>query len=384
MSGRSTLRVGRLAGIPIGIHPLWLLIVGLLTWSLGGTYFPDRDAGLDDGPAYALGLLSALLLFGGVLLHELGHALVARRRGVEIEEIDLWMLGGVARMKGEPRRAGDELAFALAGPAVTAVLVLLAGAARLAIGSGGARWLVALADYQLIVNAMILSFNLLPAFPLDGGRVLRALLWRRSGDQQDATARASAVGHAFGLGMVVLGGLSAMSGAIGGLWLAIIGAFVMVASRAEADALRRRETFAARTVADLMTPSPVVVPGDLTLQEAVVAHVTRALHGAYPVVDADGRVAGILTLAAIRAVPAADRPRRDVTAVMATNPTLLVTPATAVDDVLARPAFLRTGRVVAVDGDGRPVGILSVTDIAREELLSSLLGVDLPAAPRAA
>jgi predicted transcriptional regulator len=128
----------------------------------------------------------------------------------------------------------------------------------------------------------------------------------------------------------------------------------------------------------------VVVPGDLTLQEAVVAHVTRALHGAYPVVDADGRVAGILTLAAIRAVPAADRPRRDVTAVMATDPTLLVTPATAVDDVLARPAFLRTGRVVAVDGDGRPVGILSVTDIAREELLSSLLGVDLPAAPRAA
>ena len=130
---RTTPHVGRLAGVPIGIQPLWLIIVGLLTYTLGNDYFPAQDPGLSSGAAYVLGLLSALTLFAGILLHELGHAVVARRRGVQVEEIDLWLLGGVSRLHGEPKAPGDELRFALAGPAVTAVLLAIAGAARLAL-----------------------------------------------------------------------------------------------------------------------------------------------------------------------------------------------------------------------------------------------------------
>ncbi len=187
-----SIRVGRLAGIPIGIQPLWLAIVAFITWSLGAVYYPDQAPGIAAPLAYALGLLSALLLFASILLHELGHAVVARRHGVEIEEIDLWLLGGVARMSGSPKRAGDELRFALAGPGVTLAIVAVFGAIALALPASAPAALEAIVVYQVIVNATILVFNLLPAFPLDGGRALRALLWGRSGDLVRATKTAAA------------------------------------------------------------------------------------------------------------------------------------------------------------------------------------------------
>jgi Zn-dependent protease len=197
MSMRS-IRVGRLAGIPIGFQPLWLLIVLLIAWSLGTAYYPDTDPGIAPAAAYALGLLSALLLFASILLHELGHSVVARRHGVEIEEIDLWLLGGVARMKGYPRTAGDELRFALAGPAVTLAIALAFGVLAVALPASTPDALRAVVDYQLFINAAILVFNLLPAFPLDGGRVARALIWMRNGDLQRATGAAAAIGRGFG------------------------------------------------------------------------------------------------------------------------------------------------------------------------------------------
>src|SRR5665213_243824 len=132
MPGRS-IRIARIAGIPVGVSPLWLIIVGLITWSLGAGYYPGEVHGITPLESYGLGLASALLLFASILAHEFGHALVARRRGVKIEEIDLWLLGGVARMSGSPKTAGDELRFALAGPAVTAVVAALFGALALAL-----------------------------------------------------------------------------------------------------------------------------------------------------------------------------------------------------------------------------------------------------------
>ena len=146
--GFKSVRIGRLAGIPIGVQPLWLLIVGLITWSLGAVYYPDQVAGIAPVSAYALGLLSALLLFASILLHELGHALVARRNGVEIEEIDLWLLGGVARMAGYPKTAGAELRFAIAGPAVTAVIAALFGAVAVALPGSAPAALRAVVEYQ--------------------------------------------------------------------------------------------------------------------------------------------------------------------------------------------------------------------------------------------
>jgi len=181
MPGRS-LRIGRIAGIPVGVSPLWLVIVGLITWSLGAGYYPEKVHGITPLAAYGLGLASALLLFASILAHEFGHALVARRRGVKIEEIDLWLLGGVARMSGQPKTADDELRFALAGPAVTAVIAGAFEGLALALPGSAPSAVRAVVVYQAQINLLILGFNLVPAFPLDGGRVARALLWRRSGN----------------------------------------------------------------------------------------------------------------------------------------------------------------------------------------------------------
>jgi Zn-dependent protease len=201
MPGRSV-RIARIAGIPVGISPWWLLVVALLTWTLSAGYFPESAPHLAPAASVALALASVLLLFAGILAHEFGHALVARRAGVEIQEIDLWLLGGVARMRNQPKRAGDELRFALAGPAVTAVLAVLFGVVGRALSPTAPEALRAFVSYQAQVNAAILLFNLLPALPLDGGRVARALIWRQTGDLRRATVIAARAGRWVGDGLM--------------------------------------------------------------------------------------------------------------------------------------------------------------------------------------
>ena len=371
---RSTLRIGRLAGVPIGIQPLWLAIVGLITYSLGHDYFPDQDPGLSSTAAYALGLLSALTLFAGILAHELGHAVVARRRGVEVEEIDLWLLGGVSRLHGEPQEPGDELRFALAGPAVTAVLLAIAVALRLALDSVLGDWGRAALDYQVFVNALILGFNLLPAFPLDGGRVARSLLWLRSGDRERATDQAAAIGRAFGIGLVILGVLTFASAGVGGLWLALIGGFLILAGRAEAQQLHIQHALTGITAAELMSAPVMTVAASATVEEAVSRGFAVHLYGALAVVDDGGRAIGLLPLRTVRAVPAARRAAVSVREAMAADPGLLVDPEMLVTELLRRPEFLRVGRAVVVDGDGRPVGIVSITDVQRRIQAEELRG----------
>ena len=239
MPGRSY-RIGRIAGIPVGVSPLWLVIVALFTVALGAGYFPEEVHGISPVVSYALGLASVLLLFASILAHEFGHALVARRRGIEVQEINLWLLGGVSRMRGEAHAPGDELAFALAGPAVTAVLAACFGALALLLPSSTPAVARALIDYQALVNCLLLGFNLMPAFPLDGGRVLRSLLWRRSGDIGRSTATAASVGRGFGYLLIGLGGLEFLSGAPEGLWLALIGFFIVSAASAEQASTDRR------------------------------------------------------------------------------------------------------------------------------------------------
>jgi Zn-dependent protease/CBS domain-containing protein len=372
----STVRLGRLAGIPIGIQPLWLVVLGLLTYLLGHDYFPQEDKTLSDSAAYALGLISALLLFGGILLHELGHAVVARRRGVAVDEIDLWLLGGVSRIHGEPETPGDELRFAIAGPAVTAVIAAVAGIVRLALGSAGPDWLRALVDYQLYVGVAILVFNLLPAFPLDGGRVLRSLLWMRLGDREAATERAAAGGRAFGILLIVLGILSFAGGALGGAWLAIIGAFLLMAASAEEQSTRTRGLLAGRTVADIMVADPECLRAELTLDEAIVVGFAHHLYTAFPVVADDDRPVGLLEIGTVRAVPAAQRASVRVAQAMATDPELFVPPSLPAAELLARPSFARHGRAVVVDG-GRVRGLVSVTDLQRRLRADELLTAPL-------
>jgi Zn-dependent protease/CBS domain-containing protein len=364
-------RIGRLAGVPIGLHPLWLVIVGLLTWSLGEVWFPEAAPGIRPEAAYALGLLSALTLFAGILLHELGHAVVARRRGVEVEEIDLWLLGGVARLKGEPGRPQDELLFALAGPAVT--LLLGAGFATARLLAGGAPdWLRAFLDYQLQVTIAILLLNLLPAFPLDGGRALRSALWWRSGDRRRSTELAATAGRLFGLAMITLGVLAFGSGLVGGLWFAVIGGFLFVAAGAEAQASAFTALFAGMRVEDLMSRPAVTIPAYLSVADAITACVLPALFSAYPVEDDEGLAVGIVRLDALRAVPPAERGRRTVLAITDRDRELLVAPTMAISELLSVPAFARVGRAVVVGAGATVAGIISVTDLERMRTLRSL------------
>lgn len=357
------LRVGRLLGVPIAIHPLWIAIVALLTWSLGAEWFPSRVHHLSPVAGYLLGLASALLLFACILAHELGHAVVARRRGVQVDEIDLWLLGGVSRMHGEPRRPDDELAFALAGPAVTAAIVAVCGAARVLVG-GGHSWPIALLDYQLVVNALVLGFNLLPAFPLDGGRVLRALLWRAGGDRLRATVRAASIGQTFALLLGALGILGVASGAPGGLWFVAIAVFLWVAGRAEAAGLRWQLALGGRTAGDVAVPA-ICIAADTSIAEAIDDSFARHLYTAYPVLSASGEVLGLLSIDRVRAVPPSDRPWRTAGELADRDAALVVAPETPVVEVIGRPAFQRVGRAVVTGGPGGPVGLLSRTDVER-------------------
>jgi len=360
----STIHVGRLAGVPIGIQPLWLLIVAFITFALGHDYFPAEDPGLSSSAAYALGLASALGLFAGIVLHELGHAIVARRRGVQVDEIDLWLLGGVSRLRGEAKRPQDELAFALAGPAVTAVLLVLFGALRLGLGNVVPAWGRALLDYQVIVSAMVLAFNLLPAFPLDGGRVARSLLWLRLGDRDRATLIAAHIGRMFGWFFAALGVLAFAGGAPGGIWLALVGGFLVVAATGEAKQTRITHAFGAATVADAMTAPAVVVPASLSLDVAADRFATH-LFSAFPVVDETHRAIAILTIDQVRSVAPDLRRTTRVEAVAEHAPELLIDPTMPVVALLQLPAFARIGRAVVIDARGEPLGIVSTADLQR-------------------
>jgi Zn-dependent protease len=364
MPGRS-FRVARIAGIPVGVSPWWLAIVALITWTLGSEYFPSAVEGIAPVAAYALGLASALLLFASILAHEFGHAIVARRHGIEVEEIDLWLLGGVSRMRNEAHEPDDELRYAIAGPAVTAAIAAVFGAVALALPAGTPDVLRALIDYQLLVNVLILGFNLIPAFPLDGGRVLRSLLWRRKGDLRRATDTAASVGRVFGYAMIGLGVLELFSGYAGGLWLAIVGVFIVAAAGAQAVGAQVQATFSGVHARELMSSPAIAIPQDATLAQAGSDYFLPYLYTAFPVVDADGRFRGVIAVGRLDAVPARERPFKHVADVADCDPELAIGEDEDVATLLTRPAFARVGRAVVVDEQQAPVGLLSITDIQR-------------------
>jgi Zn-dependent protease/predicted transcriptional regulator len=363
MPGRS-FRIARIAGIPVGISPLWLIIVGLITWSLGAGYYPGEVHGITTAGSYALGLASALLLFASILAHEFGHALVARRRGVQIEEIDLWLLGGVARMSSEPKTAEDELHFALAGPAVTAVVAALFGALAVALPGSAPAALRALVDYQVQINVLILGFNLVPAFPLDGGRVARALIWRRTGDKAAATNTAAGLGRVFGYLLIAFGVLLAFDGEPGGLWFALIGVFLVSAATAERMHEQVVDAFTGVPAEELMSQPAISIPAESTLVEAH-EYFVRHRYTAFPVTDGAGRAVGMLSIEHLRRTPRSRWPTTRAAERADRDPALLVGGQEKIAHLLDQPAFVRIGRAAVIDQEGRPVGVVSLTDIER-------------------
>jgi Zn-dependent protease/predicted transcriptional regulator len=362
--GRS-IRIARIAGIPVGVSPWWLVIVGLITWTLGADYFPSAVEDIAPGLSYALGLVSALLLFASILAHEFGHAIVARRQGIEVEEIDLWLLGGVSKMRDEAHEPEDELRYALAGPAVTALVAAAFGAVSLLLPDSTPAVIKALVDYQLLVNVLILGFNLLPAFPLDGGRVLRSLLWRRSHDLRRATDTAANVGRVFGYAMIAFGVLELFAGYAGGLWLAIVGLFIVAAAGAQSVSAQVKASFSGVHARELMSKPVVSIPLDASLERAGSEFFLPYLYTAFPVVDGEGRFAGVVAVGRVDSVPQRERALKRVADVADRDPALSIGEEEDVASLLTRPAFARVGRAVVVDEQRHPVGLVSITDIQR-------------------
>jgi Zn-dependent protease/CBS domain-containing protein len=357
------LRVGRLAGIPIEIHPLWLVIVALITWSLGASYYPEEVSGIEPAAAYALGLASALLLFASILLHELGHAVVARRYGVEIEAIQLWLLGGVAKMRETAHAPVEELRFAVAGPAVTVAIVLVFGVAAAALPASAPEALTALLSYQALVNLLILIFNLLPAFPLDGGRMLRAVIWERRGDIESATATAARVGRGFGYGLIALGFAGAFAGAPGILWLGLIGIFLILAGQAEQAGVELKSTFRGLGLRRVMAVPAVTVEADTSVADALSDFFGRYGYHAFPVVE-DGRAIGLLDIEGIEALAPERRAGTPVGEIADRDPSVFVGEHVTIEELTASPGFQRHRRLVVRCDDGA-IGILSATAMER-------------------
>lgn len=281
---RSTFRLGRIAGVPIGLSWTWIPVFGLVVWYLAASVFPSTNPGLGGGTYVVMAVAAALLFFGSLLLHELGHTLRARREGVEIESITLWLLGGVARFRGGFPSAGAEFRTAVAGPLVTAGLAASFIAVAVLTHLGAA--LDGLVAWLGYVNLLLLVFNLLPALPLDGGRIFRSALWQARGDHSCATRIAAATGIGIGGLLIAAGILTAFTaGAFGGLWLALIGWFVLSSARHEARLVSLQGALRGFVVSDLMTPHPIVSHAEQTLRDFMAEIPEDDPSVAYPVLD---------------------------------------------------------------------------------------------------
>ena len=280
----NTFRLGRIAGVPIGLSWTWIPVFGLFVWSLAVSVFPSTDPGMARGTYVAMAVAAALLFFGSILLHELGHALSARREGVAIVSITLWLLGGVARFRGRFPSAGAEFRIAIAGPLVTAALAASFGALAVLTHLGGA--LDGVLVWLGFVNLLLLVFNLLPALPLDGGRIFRAALWRMRGDLAWATRIAAATGVGIG-GLLIAAGIpmAFTTSTFSGAWLAVIGVFVLGAALNEARLVSLQGALEGFVVADLMAPHPTVSQAEQNLDEFMATTAADASSTSYPVLE---------------------------------------------------------------------------------------------------
>ena len=367
----SGVRLGRIAGIEVSVNWSWLVVFALIVWSLASGVFPSTNPHLSAGAHVAMAVVAALAFFASLLLHELGHATVARREGMEIDGITLWLFGGVARFKGMFPSAGAEFRIAVAGPLVSLVLgasfVLLTLSPVPSAVDGVLAWL----GY---INLVLLAFNMLPALPLDGGRVLRSALWQATGDFVGATRKAARIGRGFAY-LFIVGGLLLLifQGSFSGAWLAFIGWFLLQAAGAEERYTLASEALAGLCVRDVMTPDPVTTTPDLTLGQFVDEVVRHERHHTYPVVE-HGRPIGLLPFRLVAEVPRAEWDVRRVRQCMIgldRVPVLREDEPAA--DALMELGSSSIGRVLVVEND-RLVGLVSIRDVAWR--------IHVPPAPR--
>lgn len=360
----SSFRLFRFRGIDVGANWSWLLIVGVIVYQLWDL-FPRTYPELSNTTALIMALVSALLFFFTLLLHELGHAIQALRDGMKIDGITLWLFGGVARFKGMFPSAGAEFRIAIAGPAVTAVLIafFVALAAILNVFDAPDS-VVGVVDYLARINALILGFNLVPALPLDGGRVLRSYLWQRQRSFTVATLSAAKAGRAFGFVLIGIGVLGLFTGGgVGTLIFALIGWFLTQAAQAEAQFAYLRQAVGTLRVRDIMTPSPDVVGPRRSINGFITSVASARGHSTYPVVDR-GKLLGLVSLRLAARVPEDQRATKTIREIML--PADSVPTVGPDDDVLDAIEKLQSGpgRAIVLE-DEKVAGILSGADIAR-------------------
>ena len=377
---RSSFRIATIRGIEIGVHYSWVLVFVLVAWTLAVGFFPLQYPGLGTGTYWAMGFVASLLLFVSVLIHELAHSLVAQTRGLTVTSITLFVFGGVSNISSEPTNAPDELLISAVGPISSLVLGGIFWGIWLGTGDGGGP-IQGVIVYLAGINVLLAIFNLVPGFPLDGGRVFRAIIWWASGNFQTATRVAVGAGHVVAF-IFILGGIFLIfTGAfLSGIWLILIGWFLNSAAEASGRETRQMEWFRGVTVRQVMNPNPVTVEPQRTVSEVVHDHILQRAVRALPVVQED-QLVGMLTLNEVRGVPREQWEQTPVSMVMTRLDDLqTVRPDDELSGALTILAEHDINQLPVVE-DGRLVGLLSRSNVisllqVREELGVSGSGDD--------
>jgi Zn-dependent protease len=379
MLGGRSFTLFHVRGIRISVDWSWFLILFILILYM--TDFYERLLGESSSATtpFLLAVLSAVGFFGSILLHELGHAVAARRNGIGITGIQLWIFGGMARMDREADSPSTELKVALSGPLVTlAIVAALTVAGIVAVGwdgfrnaavlesTAGVSGIVAMIAWLAFINALVLVFNLLPAFPMDGGRVARALAWWKTGDRTSATRFAANLGRVFGY-LFMAGGLALIfTGDIfSGIWLALIGTVVNGSARGTAMQTAISSRIDSILVADVMDREPVAIPGDISVERALDEYFLRYRWPWFPVVDAAYRFLGLLERDRADEVPEVSRANSNVSDLIDPDQGLFIRDDTPLDSLLANQNLRRLGALMAVDADGRLSGVITVEQVGR-------------------
>ena len=379
MLGGRSFTLFHVRGIRISVDWSWFLILFVVIFYTSQTYGDLLGESSSSTTPFLLAVLTAAGFFGSILLHELGHAVVAMRNGIGITGIQLWVFGGMARMDREAETPGAELRVALAGPLVTlAIFVLLTAGGIAAAGSGafedaavldpnaGVSGVLAMVAWLATINLLLLVFNLLPAFPMDGGRVARAIAWWRTGDRTSATRFAANLGRvmayvfmAGGLALVFVGDVFA------GVWLALIGMVVNGSARGAAMQTAITSRIDNIRVSDVMDREPVAIPGELSIEQALDEYFLRYRWPWFPVVDAAHRFLGLIERDRADDVPEVSRASSNVADLIDPDQSLFVRDDTPLDSLLSNQNLRKLGALMAVDADGRLSGVITVEQVGR-------------------
>ena len=358
--------LGRVAGLPLSVHWSVLVIMWLFTWSLAAM-LPDVAPGHSAGTYWLAGACGAAVLLLSLLAHELTHAIVASRAGIKVLGVKLWLFGGIARLDSDAKDPRTALRIAVSGPAMSlALAAVFAGAAAGLRAMGTADIVVAVGWWLAGINLILGIFNLLPGAPLDGGRILRAYLWRRHGDPDRAAVAAARSGRVVAYVLIGVGLVEFLAGSVvGGVWMAFIGWFLFTAAREEETAVLTRKSLTGVRVADVMTPRPHTAPGGISVEEFIQRYLLGDRHSSYPVENPEGVITGLITLDGLRGVAPDLRATtlvRDAAVPRSEVPT--ATPHEPVLTLLERLTPVTGGRALVIDGD-QVVGIVTASDLTR-------------------